>query len=78
MMLQIVAFPTIVILTTLEVSFMLLENIYSTGITNDNRHLQSSDFYSTGYRCRSHKLFRCIIRENISLDQLEVQGGSHG
>jgi len=30
MMLQVVASPTIVILMTLEVSFMLLENIYST------------------------------------------------
>jgi hypothetical protein len=36
---QVVASPMIVILTTLEVLFMLLENIYSTGITNDNRHM---------------------------------------
>jgi hypothetical protein len=46
MMLQVVASPMIVILTTLEVSFML---IYSTGITYDC-HLQSSKYsYSTGY-----------------------------
>ncbi len=39
MMLQVVASPTIVILMTLELSFMLLENIYSTGITHDDRHM---------------------------------------
>jgi len=33
MMLQVVASPMVIILTTLEVSFMLLENIHSTGIT---------------------------------------------
>jgi hypothetical protein len=45
---------TIVILTTLEVSFMLLElsnmlqeNIYSTGITHDDPYLQLTYFYST-------------------------------
>jgi hypothetical protein len=39
MMLKVVASPTIIILTALEVSFMLLANIYSRGITHDNRHL---------------------------------------
>ncbi len=41
---------TIVILTTLEVSFMLLdlESIYSKGVTHDDHHLQSSYFYSIG------------------------------
>jgi hypothetical protein len=38
--LQVVASPTIVILTTLEVSFMLLENIYSTGVSYDAHYLQ--------------------------------------
>ncbi len=33
MMHQVVASPTIIILMTLEVSLMLLENTYSTGIT---------------------------------------------
>ncbi len=66
---------TYVILTILEVSFMLLENIYSTGITHDNRH-QIFIVEATGVNLI--KLFRCILRENISLDQLEVQGGSHG
>jgi hypothetical protein len=37
-MLQVVASPIIVILTIIEVSFTLLENIYSTGITHDDRH----------------------------------------
>ncbi len=39
MMLQVVASHTIVILITLEVSFMLLANIYSSGITHDDRHV---------------------------------------
>ncbi len=39
MMLQVVASPTIVILTTLEVSFMLLANIYSRGVTHDDHHV---------------------------------------
>jgi hypothetical protein len=46
-MLQVVASPTIVILMTLEVSFMLLENIYSTRVTHDDCHLRLSYFYST-------------------------------
>ncbi len=44
-MLQVVASPTIVILMTLEVSFMLQENIYSTGVTHDDCHLPLSYFY---------------------------------
>jgi len=47
--LQVMASPTIIIMKTLEVSFMLLENLYSTVITHDDRHLQSSYFYITGY-----------------------------
>jgi hypothetical protein len=39
MMLQVVAPPTIVILTTLEVSFMLLPNIYCRGVTHDDHHV---------------------------------------
>jgi hypothetical protein len=39
MMLQVVASPTIVILTTLEVSFMLLDNIYTTGVTYDCQNI---------------------------------------
>jgi hypothetical protein len=46
----------IFILASLEVSFkllessiMLLENIYSTCITHDDRHVQLSYFYSTGH-----------------------------
>jgi hypothetical protein len=38
-MLQVVASPMIIILTTLEVSFTLIENIYSTGITHDDRKI---------------------------------------
>jgi hypothetical protein len=47
MMLQVVATTTIVILTTLEVSFMLLENIYSTSVTYDCNLWSSKYFYST-------------------------------
>ncbi len=39
MMLQVVASPTIIVLMTLEVSFMLLANIYSRGITHDDHHV---------------------------------------
>ncbi len=39
MTLQAVTSPTIVILMTLEVTFMLLENIYSAGITHDDNHM---------------------------------------
>jgi hypothetical protein len=37
------------VIYALESSIMLLENIYSTGITHDDCHLRSSYFYSTGY-----------------------------
>jgi hypothetical protein len=39
MTVQVVASPTIVILMTLEVSFMLLANIYSRSISHDDRHV---------------------------------------
>jgi hypothetical protein len=42
MMLQLVASPLIVILMTLEVSFMafmVIENIYSSGVTHDDHHM---------------------------------------
>jgi hypothetical protein len=39
MMLQVVASQTIIILITLEVSFMLLANIYSKGVTHDDCHV---------------------------------------
>jgi hypothetical protein len=38
-MLQVVVSPTIVILMTLQVSFMLLANVYSRGVTHDNHHV---------------------------------------
>ncbi len=44
MTLQVVASLTIVILMTLEVSFMLPENIYSTGVTHDDRHMMIKIF----------------------------------
>ncbi len=50
MTLQVAASPTIVILTDLESSFTLLENIYSTSITYDHRHLRLLYFYSTDHR----------------------------
>jgi hypothetical protein len=39
MTLQVVVSQTIVILATLGVSFMLLANIYSRGVTHDDRHM---------------------------------------
>ncbi len=38
-MLQVVASPAIVIMMTLEVSFMLAANFYSTAITHDDHHV---------------------------------------
>ncbi len=39
MMLHVVVSPTIVILMTLEVSFMLLANINSRGVTHDDHNI---------------------------------------
>ncbi len=36
---QVVASPTIIIVMTIEVSYVLLENINSTGVTPDNRKI---------------------------------------
>jgi len=44
MILQFVASPLIIILTTVKVSFIILENIYYTDITYDC-HLQSSKYF---------------------------------
>ncbi len=38
------------LMMTLEVSFMLLDNIYSTGVTHDDYNLRSSYFHSTIYK----------------------------
>ncbi len=43
MTLQVVASPTIIILTTLEASFMPLANIYSRGITRNIFIVQATD-----------------------------------
>ncbi len=53
MMLQAVASPVIVILATLEVSFMLLEYIYSTGVTYDHQNV----FIVHATRCLYYKTF---------------------
>ncbi len=45
-MLQVVSSTINNILITLEVSFTLLENIFSTGVTHDDRHLWPLYFYS--------------------------------
>jgi hypothetical protein len=42
-------FKLIVIMTTQEVSCMLSENIYTTGIAHDDHHLQSSYLQSDCY-----------------------------
>ncbi len=73
-MLQVVASPTIIILMTLEVSFMLQGNSYSRGVTHDNRHLQSSYFYITGHRLRPTKMFNNPASEQAPVpDSLIVQ-----
>ncbi len=48
MMLKVVASPTIVILMNLEVSFILLANIYSRGVTHDDRHETIITYLNTG------------------------------
>ncbi len=48
MTLQIVASLMIVILTTLEMSFAFLANIYSTGVTNDDRHITIKNIFTVG------------------------------
>ena len=57
-----------IILMTMKVSFMLLEssvmlleNIYSTGITHDDSNLQSSYFYSTGYWGQYQNTFKTVV-----------------
>ncbi len=50
MMLKMVSSPTIVILTAPEVSFMLPENVYSTGVSYDLHLRLSKYFYSIGHR----------------------------
>jgi hypothetical protein len=62
-MLQAVASPTIITLMNLKVSFMLLKNIYSTGLTHDYHHLRSSYFYSTYHWCLCYKHI-VIINDN--------------
>ena len=54
--LKVVASPTIVILTTPEVSFIFPEDIYSPGV-HDDRHLWLSCFYSTGHVDKHSSLF---------------------
>ncbi len=51
-MLLVVASPMIVNLTTLDVSFMLLEIIYSTGVTHEDRHLLSLNFIAQATRVK--------------------------
>ncbi len=57
MTLQAVASPVIVILTTLEVSFMLLEYIYSTDVTYNSQNI----FIVQATGCLYYKTFQFII-----------------
>jgi hypothetical protein len=50
-----------VLFMLLELSIMLLENIYSTGITHDDIYLQSSCFYSTGYWGQYQNTFKTVV-----------------
>ncbi len=68
MMPQLGASLMIVILTALDVSFMLLElsitlqeKIYGTGVTHANYHLRLTYFYITGHRF-SKKFFITMAR----------------
>jgi hypothetical protein len=68
--LQVVASPMIVILTTLEVSFMLLANIYSGGVTHDDCHVMIV-IYLMYRHLVFHKLFflagnGCAVVEHLT------------
>ncbi len=69
-MLQVVASLTIAILTIIEVSFTLLEKYYSTGITRDDRHLQSSYFYSTGLGVKPDRVESPAVPVKLDLDAM--------
>ncbi len=60
-MLQVVVSPMIVILMTPEVSFTLLANINSTGITYDDRHLCLSYSYSAGHMTTLEGYFQASL-----------------
>jgi hypothetical protein len=82
-MLQVVASPMAVILATLVVSYMLLDIIYSTGITHDDHHLRSAYFYSTGHRLPLNTL--CDVKgwvlrmgySSWSLHNMELEEQNH-
>ncbi len=80
MMLQLgVSLRNITLMTT-EVSFkllvsssMLLENIYSSGVTHDDHHLRSSYFYSTGQRSpMKQRTFLFCCWKNFEYEYLSV------
>jgi hypothetical protein len=73
--------------TTLKVSFMLpessttlLENIYSTCVTHDDCHLQSSYFYSKGQRAKLSEVLWAKKVWNIGplLEENERETGEAG
>ncbi len=79
---QLGALHMIFILTTLELSFMLpespimlLENIYSTGVTHDNCLLRQSYFYSTGHWLEFYNIDRVsqqIYFVNTVINEIEL------
>ncbi len=73
MTLQVVASPTIVILTTLEVSFMLLANIYSRGVTHDDCHV--TNVINLKYRplvCMFVKANECIQTSGLYYKRITI------
>jgi hypothetical protein len=58
---QLAASHTIIILTTLEVSIMLLENINITGITHDDHHLKKLCKAGKDYQGKPSSLLRSFI-----------------
>jgi hypothetical protein len=73
---QLGASLTIVILTNLEVSFMLLElsnmlqeNIYSTGVTHDDPYLQLTYIYITVHLFKVLKIWTCVVK-HLANDEL--------
>jgi hypothetical protein len=66
--LQVVASPMIIILMTPKVPFMLLDNIYSTGVTHNGGHLQLSYFYSTSHIFIHNEFFWSFTKATTQTD----------
>ncbi len=63
-MLQVVASHTIIILMTLKLSFTLLENIYNTGVTNEDCHVMIKIFLRAGHMVQHNDMKHNDTQQN--------------